>query len=42
MGAQFVFGVLSLAFGLAVILAVITTAKHVPGTRANSAITRIG
>jgi hypothetical protein len=39
---RFVFAAFSVAFGIAVILAVVTTVKHGSGTRAGASAVRVG
>jgi hypothetical protein len=39
---RFVFAVLSVAFAIAVIFAVVTTVKHTSGTRAGTPTARVG
>jgi hypothetical protein len=39
---RFVFAAFSIAFAIAVIFAVVTTVKHLPGTRADASAVRVG
>jgi len=39
---RFVFAAFSVVFGIAVILAVVTTVKHASGTRAGTPAARVG
>ena len=39
---RFVFAAFSIAFAVAVIFAVVTTVKHLPGARAGSSAARVG
>ena len=38
----FAFAAFSIAFAIAVVFAVVTTVKHVPGTRAGASAVRVG
>jgi hypothetical protein len=42
MAPRFILAAFSIALGLAIIFAVATTAKHVPGTRNGAPIIRVG
>jgi hypothetical protein len=42
MTTRFIFAAFSVAFGLTVIFAVVTTVKHVPITRAGASVIRLG
>ena len=42
MAPRFIFAAFSVALGLAIIFAVATTVKHMPSTRANTPIMRVG
>jgi hypothetical protein len=42
MAPRFIFAAFSVALGLAIVFAVATTVKHMPSTRANTPIMRVG
>jgi hypothetical protein len=42
MAPRFIFAAFSVALGLAIIFAVVTTVSHVPGTRAGGSVMRVG
>jgi hypothetical protein len=42
MAPRFIFAAFSVALGLAIIFAVATTVKHVPSTRTDAPIMRVG
>jgi hypothetical protein len=42
MSARFVFTAFSVAFGLIVVLAIVSVVKHSPGSRASTSTTRAG
>jgi hypothetical protein len=42
MAPRYIFAAFSVAFGLAVIFAVLTTVKYVPSTRVGASVMRVG